>query len=75
MNRQKVNISTQVVENEIGASDLKKLEKFLVLSAELSDKYNFDNLMKAYAKNDVEKMKSYAEKFFKIAQMIQNAIN
>ena len=74
-NQEEFNMSAHDVENEICESDLKKLEKFLILSEELSDKYNFDNLMKAYTKNDAEKMKCYTEKFFKIAQTIQNAIN
>lgn len=73
--RAEVNTSAQAVGNEIDESDFKKLEKFLVLSVELSHKYNFDNLMKAYTKNDAEKIKNYAETLFKIAQTMQNAIN
>ena|GEM_PF-1657974 len=69
------NASTQAVENKISSSDLEKLEKLLVLSAELSDKSNFAESIKAYTKNDSEKMKSYAETLFRIAQTIQNAIN
>lgn len=69
------NVSTRAVEDEISSSDLEKLEKFLILSAELSDKSDFAESMKAYTKNDSEKMKSYAETLFRIAQMIQNAIN
>ena len=42
------------------------------MSAELSDKSNFSESMKAYTKNDSEKMKSYAETLFRIAQTIQN---
>lgn len=73
--QEEVNTSAQAVENDIDASDLEKLEKFLILSAELSDKSDFAESMKAYTKNDSEKMKRYAETLFKIAQTIQNAIN
>lgn len=73
--QEEVNTSAQAVENDIDASDIEKLEKFLVLSADLSDKYNFNALMKAYTKNDAEKMKHYAKTLFKIAHTIQNAIN
>lgn len=69
------NISARAVENKISSSDLEKLEKFLTLSAELSDRSDFAESMKAYTKNDSEKMKSYAETLFRIAQTIQNAIN
>lgn len=74
-NHEEANVSAHFVEDEIDKSDIDKLEKFLALSAEFSDKNDFDDLMKAYTKNDSEKMKNYSEMLFKLAQSIHNVIN
>ena len=59
----------------VSKEQIKKLHAVFNLSNDLANVNDFDKLMKAYAENDSDKMKSYAETLFKIAQAIQNTLN
>lgn len=67
--------NSQTLDNEVPKEQLKKLRTVFNLSNDLANVDDFDRLIKAYAENDSEKMKGYAETLFKIAQSIQNSVN
>lgn len=66
---------SQTSDNEVPKEQIKKLRAVFNLTDDLASVNDFDELIKAYAENDSEKMKSYAETLFKIAQAIQNVAN
>lgn len=66
---------SETVISEVPKEQIKKLRSVFNLTDDLASVNDFDELIKAYAENDSEKMKNYAETLFKIAQAIKNAVN
>lgn len=67
--------NSQTSDIEVSKEQIKKLRSVFNLSNDLANVDDFDSLIRVYAENDSEKMNSYAETLFKIAQAIKNVIN